>query len=1365
MKKSRFLNWEPGGQMKEPSDNLVAGVTTVAHWLKELVAACENSDLGVARYVASTWRSSSATTPPQATSSELFPCPPPFDWCDKKIGRTRCSRRKAARFRFRRVVEVWTNIIISALSYHASGLQVAPPRGREGEVLNSQQLAMVRHVAKLVGSVVRLADSEAGCGSRLPVAGDHLQSMREQLSAVDDLPYSNVKRRTEGLSSGGDFSATKALPVVADRLSLPSKVSDFDPTPFLSSQFREVFEHPDSYLKSPGDMPEPIRIKGTASREELLRVFDKWDKLGRLFVCRADEVSREDRCEIFAVAKDEEKDRQILHRKRRNKREIHLTGASKDLPHGVLLTQLPLGRDKVCVASVDDVKDFYHAYVASEERARSSPVGPEFRWGEVAHFEAAATALTSGRIAKGDRVVCCFKGLGMGDHAAVDIAQESHVNLLRTYGGMKPEETLNYRFPLPIPPSDFYEGVMIDDHLGIQLLPRKGNLKRTIAQVGRDQAAFAAAETAYSMHGLEAHPKKRVRRSLHCRVWGTELEGNLGLVGPVRARLFRLARLSTLAAKKAAMSEKILECLLGLWAYCCQFRRPMFSFIYHLYHEHSPDLTETPFLMSRKARDELLTLSMLSPMCLTDLRTVPDSWLYCVDASPGGAGVCRVPVGEHVVGEIWRRSDKSGFRSPMLTKLQGYLKGSGLEEDDVVDSNSDEDEEIFHGPDEKPIECLQRGFQRLVANKVENPKRPLFEYPVDFLEIYAGCANMSKAWVAEGFSVLPPMEIRDGWDLEDPKLFWGLMAFIRAGKVRFLWWGPPCTSFSLARTPKLRSLEIPWGFDLLDDAVLTGNLHCAQSFLLAFIQVFVGNFMAGEQPAWGFMRAVTVWVWLLKHRDDVFEVLFDWCRYGRDFRKTTRLLSNFSELKKLGRRCCHHRKHVRLEGSATTLAGQYSPVFCRKVVELWKIWVLKNKEQCEEVFRDAGNKGVSPRKISKPKGGSHLWSVQLSESLPWKTWIQYPFRRLEHINLQETKARRSLFKRLKPGRKVVVFQDSRVNLGSLGKGRSPSESLNRLMRSEAPLILGKNLLVGGVHLPTWSIRADCPSRSKPVFAPRAAVPSWFWRLRLGQTQSAAEQLDVLQGLARSVNRWFLFASVLLFRASSGGSQTGGSTRTESRADRARSNHRKDPCLAYLTSRSSEQVAGDGASRVPVGDFGEASHRQFVRILGRVRDSVISRGSNAADCGRELEWGGAEVWLASLRPCRALEHPKDVGGARTKSAPQTTPQTDFVCNCDYCTGVGMAASGGPLGRSLFWFIETIRSYRTEKKGRVTSIRSLGKRDPLHSSGGAQSQDESCTRSTRQDRRAHDCRLDIQDDRIDAAVESYLAWIISCFQVEI
>ena len=90
-------------------------------------------------------------------------------------------------------------------------------------------------------------------------------------------------------------------------------------------------------------------------------------------------MSAEDRCELFAVAKDVDKDRQILHSKRRSLRERHIAGASRDLPHGVQLCQLLLEGRFVCACSVDDVKDFYHAYAATEARAKSSPVGPLFR--------------------------------------------------------------------------------------------------------------------------------------------------------------------------------------------------------------------------------------------------------------------------------------------------------------------------------------------------------------------------------------------------------------------------------------------------------------------------------------------------------------------------------------------------------------------------------------------------------------------------------------------------------------------------------------------------------------------------------------------------------------------------------------------------------------------------------------------------------------------------------------------------------------------------------------------------------------------------------------------------------------------------
>ena len=112
----------------------------------------------------------------------------------------------------------------------------------------------------------------------------------------------------------------------------------------------------------------------------------------------------------------------------------------------------------------------------------------------------------------------------------------------------------------------------------------------------------------------------------------------------------------------------------------------------------------------------------------------------------------------------------------------------------------------------------------------------LVRSPDDFLELYAGCCQLSRAWLNEEFRVMPPLDLRRGWDLRNQKLFWGLLGFIRCGKVKFLWWAPPCDSFfSLSRGSKLRSLERAWGYRLLDESTLLGNLHAAQCLLLSSV--------------------------------------------------------------------------------------------------------------------------------------------------------------------------------------------------------------------------------------------------------------------------------------------------------------------------------------------------------------------------------------------------------------------------------------------------------------------------------------------------------------------------------------------------
>ena len=93
-----------------------------------------------------------------------------------------------------------------------------------------------------------------------------------------------------------------------------------------------------------------------------------------------------------------------------------------------------------------------------------------------------------------------------------------------------------YRKPLPVNTIQFYEGVMIDDHLGVMLLSWKGSLQQTLLQPGRDQDAFSMARAAYLHADLEVHPKKAKRREVRTKVWGAEVESLPRLVGPVRSR-------------------------------------------------------------------------------------------------------------------------------------------------------------------------------------------------------------------------------------------------------------------------------------------------------------------------------------------------------------------------------------------------------------------------------------------------------------------------------------------------------------------------------------------------------------------------------------------------------------------------------------------------------------------------------------------------------------------------------------------------------------------------------------------------------------------------------------------------------------
>ena len=60
----------------------------------------------------------------------------------------------------------------------------------------------------------------------------------------------------------------------------------------------------------------------------------------------------------------------------------------------------------------------------------------------------------------------------MGDHNAVDNAQEFHCNIRKDYGLLTPAHTLIYPGCIPVNEDQYYEGVIIDDRAGINIFPR-----------------------------------------------------------------------------------------------------------------------------------------------------------------------------------------------------------------------------------------------------------------------------------------------------------------------------------------------------------------------------------------------------------------------------------------------------------------------------------------------------------------------------------------------------------------------------------------------------------------------------------------------------------------------------------------------------------------------------------------------------------------------------------------------------------------------------------------------------------------------------------------------------------------------------
>ena len=138
----------------------------------------------------------------------------------------------------------------------------------------------------------------------------------------------------------------------------------------------------------------------------------------------------------------------------------------------------------------------------------------------------------------------------------------------------------------------------------------------------------------------------------------------------------------------------------------------------------------------------------------------------------------------------------------------------------------------------------------------------------------------------------------------------------------------------------------------------------------------------------------------------------------------------------------------------------------------------------------------------------------LGNCLHWKTLIQYRFKKVNHINVNEDLSYRSLLKHLAKtvqGSSFGVLLDSRVTIGCNAKGRSSSATLNYYLSTSLPYVLGGGLYPYLFHVGTDDNCADDPSRLVPLRCSLTATPFWLKTFQSGNlTKIVASRRESLR---------------------------------------------------------------------------------------------------------------------------------------------------------------------------------------------------------------------------------------------------------------
>ena len=1022
-------------------------------------------------------RSSMRVLPSSSTSmaSSLFPLPIPkygiFD--GKKVG-SRERRRKCFDRAF--------HCMVMALNFWHADFSFVPvdALNRRPNVAQKSALLRLRGLFKTFGS--------SGDCFKVPLSGRRSTTLIALLSDLSDFVSweglaGDVYSGFQGAPGGFEehvvvpFDLTRAeelrpyRSLDPDRLKLSGR-AQWDPSPHLPPDLWMAFNEPDSLLWTNEFDTSQLPCLDREDPEKVLKLALLWDINGLLHL--RDRPLREamiPSCiKVFNNYKDQLIDRQITDRRGRNYIEGRLLGVSRGLPTGASLAQLEVDPkvEKVSIF-VSDRRDFYHQMKVPENKADQNMLYPPFPLkcfvGTKAHEafigrryvrkkatrEEAGDGFGDGErrsVLPENHVFACFASVGQGDHLGVEHATAAHRGLLKDAGLLGGTEI---RGDAVFRGSKCADGLVIDDYYVIGISPCEPqatpNLNTQAAQ------AMAVAQSVYEKEGIEGSPHKDVHNADRAKITGAELDGSdlarkLGVVSlgaPAKKRL-ALAFVSLQQAKLGFTTDALMACLVGGWTSTLMFRRPFMSILDRLHRDFdfSQVEQEAPKLcsLSRRSAQELVLLAALCPLIMTNLAAPISDDFFATDASEFGGAIVETKVDSSLARALWRTGRRKGGKTRLKTREEILLRR--------IDPMFEE------GPDAAPE-----------FPEIEKPLA--FRY--HFIEICGGVGKITKYLGEKGWVCGPVIDLSFSavYDLMKLEVILWLLHMVEKGYLDSFIVEPPCTTFSSAAYPPVRSYQLPRGFVRDDPKTLKGTTLALRALTLMYVAAVSDVLGMMETPRKSKMAWLLEWKRLLS-TGLCHEEFLDSCMYGSPHKKPFRFLAANLETSRMHRKCSRDHQHIKIEGKYTKGSAVYTDLLAFEIAEVFDTGLVKKlRTQKAQNYSVAGleNALVNDLLVSKP----------------WKTTAAWRWKGSSHINLLEAATLGRLMKLEAvndPNKRFSVAVDSNVSISAICKGRSSAFSLRPILRRIGALQIAGCLYPALHFAPTRLNPADPPSRGRPL---------------------------------------------------------------------------------------------------------------------------------------------------------------------------------------------------------------------------------------------------------------------------------------------